>query len=346
VIRLKVPAKEEIRFHDIVRDWVLVHSSAMDDKVLMKSDGMPTYHLANVVDDHLMEITHVIRGEEWLPSAPLHVLLYRYFGWESTMPKFAHLPLLLKPEGNGKLSKRDADMGGFPVFPLEWTDPATGSKSIGFKQEGYLKEAVINFLAFLGWNPGTEQEIFSMNELIEAFSLERIGKAGAKFDIDKAKWFNHEYLKLKTAEEITPDFIKIADQNGVNISMEKALEICSLFHGRTTFVKDILQESHYLLNTPNTYDQASISKWTTEAAAVFSVFAEEIINLANFDSENAKNLLNSICERQGVKMGKQMAALRLAITGSLSGPDLMKSIEIIGAKETKIRIENAIAQLG
>jgi glutamyl-tRNA synthetase len=345
VIRLMVPAKEEIRFHDIVRDWVMVHSSAMDDKVLMKSDGMPTYHLANVVDDHLMEITHVIRGEEWLPSAPLHVLLYRYFGWEKTMPKFAHLPLLLKPEGNGKLSKRDADMGGFPVFPLEWNDPTTGVKSIGFKQEGYLKEAVVNFLAFLGWNPGTEQEIFSMDELIEAFSLERIGKAGAKFDINKAKWFNHEYLKIKNSSEIVDDFLEIAKKNNANISKEKAIEIVELFHGRVTFVKDIFAECQFLLNTPTSYEEASIGKWTPEASAVFAVYAKEISALQVFDVENAKNLLNSICEAQNVKMGKQMAALRLAITGSMSGPDLMKSIEILGADETRLRIENAVEKL-
>ncbi len=345
VIRLLVPAKEEIRFHDIVRDWVMVHSSAIDDKVLMKSDGMPTYHLANVVDDHLMEITHVIRGEEWLPSAPLHVLLYRYFGWESTMPTFAHLPLLLKPEGNGKLSKRDADLGGFPVFPLEWTDPSTGIKSIGFKQEGYLKEALINFLAFLGWNPGTEQELFSMDELIEAFTLDRIGKAGAKFDINKAKWFNHEYLKIKPANEIVADFQEIAKKNRQEISFEKAQAICELFHGRVNFVKDILSECQFLLFTPSQYDQDSISKWTPEASAIFAIYANELSTIQVFDANNAKNLLNSICERANVKMGKQMAALRLAITGSLSGPDLMKSIEILGANETKLRIENAISKL-
>jgi glutamyl-tRNA synthetase len=346
VIRLKVPAKEEIRFHDIVRDWVVVHSSSMDDKVLMKSDGMPTYHLANVVDDHLMEITHVIRGEEWLPSAPLHILLYRYFGWESTMPKFAHLPLLLKPEGNGKLSKRDADMGGFPVFPLEWTDPATGTKSIGFRQEGYLKEALVNFLAFLGWNPGTEQELFSMAELVEAFTLERIGKAGAKFDINKAKWFNHEYLKKQDIALTVASFQAISLEKGINISDEKALEICELFKERVTFVKDIFTECDFLLNTPKTYDEASIAKWTPEASSVFALYANEITKIEVFVIENAKNLLNSICETQGVKMGKQMAALRLAITGSLSGPDLMKSIEILGADETKKRILNAIAVLG
>jgi glutamyl-tRNA synthetase len=293
-----------------------------------------------------MEITHVIRGEEWLPSAPLHVLLYRYFGWESSMPKFAHLPLLLKPEGNGKLSKRDADLGGFPVFPLEWTDPATGIKSIGFKQEGYSKEALVNFLAFLGWNPGTEQELFSMDELIETFTLERIGKAGAKFDINKAKWFNHEYLKQKDDSEIVKDFLALAKNENQNITHEKALEICKLFHGRVTFVKDIFNECQFLLNRPSTYDEAAIEKWTEEASAVFAVYANELSTIQIFDVDNAKNLLNSICEARNIKMGKQMAALRLAITGSLTGPDLMKSIEILGAEETKIRILNAIKVLG
>jgi glutamyl-tRNA synthetase len=197
VIRLKVPRKEEIRLKDMIRGWVMVHSSAIDDKVLMKSDGMPTYHLANIVDDHLMEITHVIRGEEWLPSAPLHVLLYRYLGWESTMPEFAHLPLLLKPDGNGKLSKRDGDKLGFPVFPLNWVDPFTNEKSSGYRENGYLPEAFINFLAFLGWNPGTQQEIFSMDELIEAFSIERIGKSGTRFDQNKVRWYNEQYLRAK-----------------------------------------------------------------------------------------------------------------------------------------------------
>ena len=202
VVRLMVPKKEEVRFHDLVRDWVVVLSSTIDDKILLKSDGMPTYHLANVVDDHLMKITHVIRGEEWLPSAPLHVLLYRYLGWEASMPKFAHLPLLLKPDGNGKLSKRDSLKHGFPIFPLEWHDPESGEKLKGFREEGYLADAFLNFLAFLGWNPGTEQEIFAKDELIKSFSIDRIGKAGAKFDIDKAKWFNQQYLKMKSNDEI------------------------------------------------------------------------------------------------------------------------------------------------
>ena len=225
VIRLKVPAKEEIRLNDLIRGWVVVHSSQIDDKVLLKADGMPTYHLANVVDDHLMEISHVIRGEEWLPSAPLHVLLYKYLGWESTMPQFAHLPLLLKPDGNGKLSKRDADLGGFPIFPLEWTDPFNGTVAKGFREDGYLPEAVVNFLAFLGWNPGTEQELFSIDELIQAFSLERISKHGAKFDINKAKWFNQQYLKQTSDATLATQFL-------ADIEPTKAAKIVHLLYLR------------------------------------------------------------------------------------------------------------------
>ncbi|MBY0424034.1 MAG: glutamate--tRNA ligase, partial [Cytophagales bacterium] len=244
VIRLKVPRKEEVRFHDEVRGWVLVHSSAIDDKVLMKSDGMPTYHLANVVDDHLMEISHVIRGEEWLPSAPLHVLLYKFFGWESTMPKFAHLPLLLKPDGNGKLSKRDADLQGFPVFPLEWT-PESGEIARGFREDGYLPEAMVNFLAFLGWNPGTTQEIFSMQELIDAFTLEKIGKAGAKFDIQKAKWFNQHYLREKSGKELGEYLLNDLTQQGIVTTLEKAEKISGLLKERIVFAKEMLKESQY-----------------------------------------------------------------------------------------------------
>src|SRR5690606_34140016 len=232
VIRIKVPKKEEIRLNDLIRGWVMVHSAQVDDKVLMKSDGMPTYHLANVVDDYLMKISHVIRGEEWLPSAPLHVLLYRYLGWEGVMPRFAHLPLLLKPDGNGKLSKRDADQMGFPIFPLDWTDPTTGDKAAGFRETGYLPEALTNFLAFLGWNPGTEQELFTMDELIDAFSIERIGKAGAKFDIQKAQWFNQQYLRRKSPAELADYLLEALKTEQVSCSREKAVAVAGLISRR------------------------------------------------------------------------------------------------------------------
>src|SRR5690554_3657719 len=228
VIRIKIPRKEEVRLNDMIRGWVLVHSNSLDDKVLMKSDGMPTYHLANIVDDHLMGITHVIRGEEWLPSAPLHVLLYRYLGWEDTMPEFAHLPLLLKPDGNGKLSKRDAEKQGFPIFPLDWTDPVTGEKAIGFREAGYLPEALVNFLAFLGWNPGTEQELFTLDDLVGSFSLERINKAGARFDIQKAQWYNQQYLRRKSPENLAEYLLASLAHEGIDCPHEKAVAIAGL----------------------------------------------------------------------------------------------------------------------
>ncbi len=338
VIRLKVPAKEEIRLKDLIRDWVHVHSSTIDDKVLMKSDGMPTYHLANVVDDHLMEITHVIRGEEWLPSAPLHVLLYRALGWESTMPQFAHLPLLLKPEGNGKLSKRDADLGGFPVFPLEWKNP-DGSTAKGFREEGYLKEAVTNFLAFLGWNPGTEQEMFSMQELIDSFTLERINKAGAKFDINKAKWFNQQYLKLRSDEELAKEYLS-------DIDVEKAVKIVHLFKERVTFPQEIASEAKALLQAPSSYDEAVVaSKWNDDAKRGIAAFKEALVGLDNFVADEIKHTLSAELEKLGIKMGKVMQMLRVTITGLGAGPDLMLSMEIMGKEEVIARLEKALTTL-
>lgn len=338
VIRLKVPAKEEVRFKDIIRDWVHVHSSTMDDKVLMKSDGMPTYHLANVVDDHLMEITHVIRGEEWLPSAPLHVLLYRAFGWEDTMPQFAHLPLLLKPEGNGKLSKRDADSGGFPIFPLAWKNP-DGSIAKGFREEGYLNDAMVNFLAFLGWNPGTEQELFSMEELVEAFTLERINKAGAKFDINKAKWFNQQYLKLRSDETLATEYLP-------NFELDKALKIVHLFKERVTFPQEITKEAEALFVAPTTYDEAVVtSKWNDDAKKGIAAFKDALPALDNFVADEIKHVLNDELQKLGIKMGKVMQALRVATTGVGAGPDLMLSMEIIGKEAVITRLEKALATL-
>ncbi len=338
VIRFKVPPKEEIRFKDIIRDWVLVHSSTVDDKVLMKSDGMPTYHLAHAVDDHLMEISHVIRGEEWLPSAPLHVLLYRAFGWESTMPQFAHLPLLLKPEGNGKLSKRDADAGGFPIFPLTWTMP-DGKQAIGFREEGYLKEALVNFLAFLGWNPGTEQEMFSMDELITAFSLERINKAGAKFDIHKAKWYNQQYLKLSSDEDLAKTYLP-------DYELDKAIKLTHLFKERVTFPQEITQETAKLLKTPATYDEATVaSKWNVDAKNGISAFQHILPTIENFVADEIKHALSDELEKLGIKMGKMMQMLRIAIMGTGVGPDLMLSMEIMGKDEVKLRLEKALFEL-
>ena len=347
VIRLKVPRKEEVRLNDMVRGWVMVHSSAIDDKVLMKSDGMPTYHLANVVDDYLMQITHVIRGEEWLPSAPLHVLLYKYLGWEQSMPQFAHLPLLLKPDGNGKLSKRDADKQGFPIFPLQWQDPVTQEFAAGFKDSGYLSDALINFLALLGWNPGTQQEIFSMDELIKTFSIERIGKSGTKFDIQKAKWFNQQYLKEKTNEVLACYLLEDLAKHSILCSSDKAAFICGLMKERVTFPSDFWNEGKFFFIAPDTYDSTvASSKWNSEAAQVIEEFGKRLSELPNsITSENVKFLLNDVLEKNNIKIGKILQALRLSITGIGSGPDLMSIIETIGKEETANRIDTAIKVL-
>jgi glutamyl-tRNA synthetase len=346
VIRLKVPRKEEIRLKDLIRGWVMVHSSSIDDKVLMKSDGMPTYHLANIVDDHLMEITHVIRGEEWLPSAPLHVLLYRYLGWEDTMPEFAHLPLLLKPDGNGKLSKRDGDKLGFPVFPLQWTDPFTGEKSSGYRESGYLPEAFVNFLAFLGWNPGTHQELFTLDELAEAFSIERIGKSGTRFDINKAKWFNEQYLRAKPDAELAQYLLQALAEHNISCSEEKAIKIASVMKERVTFPQDFWREAAYFFVAPQQYnEQVAAKKWNAAAVGVFEDFKAQLTTLPEFSADQIKALLLQILEQRGMKIGQVMQALRLALTGLEAGPDLMAIIEIIGREETGKRIDAAIAKL-
>ncbi|GAB2790832.1 glutamate--tRNA ligase [Rhabdobacter roseus] len=347
VIRMKVQPKDEIRFHDLIRGWVAVHSSQIDDKVLVKSDGLPTYHLANIVDDHLMGITHVIRGEEWLPSAPLHVLLYKYLGWQDTMPQFAHLPLLLKPDGNGKLSKRDADLGGFPIFPLEWTDPRTGERALGFREEGYRPDATANFLAFLGWNPGTEQELFSMEELIRAFSLERVHKAGARFDIQKAQWYNQQYLKAQPdaalAEQILPQF----GQNGIELSPEQATKIVHLLKDRVHFAGEIVNESAFLFSAPTTYDpDVAAKRWNEEAARAIAGFRDALLSYeGTFAAEEIKHLLAQTLESLGIKMGKVMQALRLALTGLGAGPDLMMTMEILGKAEVVHRLSIAPERL-
>lgn len=335
VIRLKVPAKGEIRFQDSVRDWVHVHTSSMDDKVLMKSDGMPTYHLANVVDDHIMEITHVIRGEEWLPSAPLHILLYQSFGWQA--PQFAHLPLLLKPEGNGKLSKRDADLGGFPVFPMEWTDPQSGVISKGFKQEGYLPAATLNFLAFLGWNPGTEQELFSLDELVDAFSLDRINKAGAKFDVNKAKWFNQQYLKQSDSKELAHVYLP-------NLPAKEADAFVHLFLDRVTFPQEIGQLVYEFTQKPHAYDELVLAtKWNLEAQKGLQVLAASLPTCSTWDADGIKHAIHVALEETGIKMGKVMQMLRVALSGNGAGPDLMISMQLWGKDEVIERINAALS---
>ena len=343
VIRLKVPENEEVVLNDLIRGEVTFHSSQVDDKVLMKSDGMPTYHLANVVDDYLMKISHVIRGEEWLPSAPLHVLLYRYFGWEKAMPEFAHLPLLLKPTGDGKLSKRDADQMGFPIFPLDWNDPSSGETAKGFRESGYLPEALTNFLAFLGWNPGTEQEIFSMNQLIDAFSIERIGKSGAKFDIHKAQWFNAQYLRAKSDEELIAYLFDSLAHEKIECSKEKALKICSVMKDRVTFPKDFWEQGRFFFSSPTMYDEQTIAKkWNQEVVNVLSKFQSAIADLNVVSAENLKATLDKVTAEFGISTGKILAALRVSITGGASGPDLMMTMEIIGKEEIIARLNRAV----
>ena len=343
VIRLKVPDDEEIQLIDLIRGEVKVHSAQIDDKVLMKSDGMPTYHLANVVDDYLMKISHVIRGEEWLPSAPLHVLLYRFLGWEKEMPQFAHLPLLLKPDGNGKLSKRDADQMGFPIFPLNWTDPKTNELAKGFRESGYLPDAMINFLAFLGWNPGTEQELFSMEELVQAFSIERIGKAGARFDIQKAQWFNQQYLKAKSDEELTSYLLDSLAKENIPCSREKALKICAVMKERVTFTQDFWLQGKFFFEAPTTYDaQVIAKKWNDEAIKVLTSYSKEIASTTTLTAELAKSTLESVTTSLGIGTGKILQALRVSITGGASGPDLMMTMEILGKEEVVKRIDHAL----
>lgn len=347
VIRIKIPRKEEVRLNDMIRGWVMVHSSTLDDKVLMKSDGMPTYHLANIVDDHLMGITHVIRGEEWLPSAPLHVLLYKYFGWEDTMPQFAHLPLLLKPDGNGKLSKRDADKHGFPVFPMDWQDPNSGEKAMGFREQGYLKEALINFLAFLGWNPGDHREMFTLDELVDAFSIERIGKSGTKFDINKAKWYNEQYLRAKTDDELALYLQAETAKDGIAVAPAKAAQIAAIMKERATFPADLWNEGKFMLVAPQSFDSDVASKkWNSDAVTVLNAYIGELeADTENLTPEHAKALLETAAEKNGIKLGKIMQAVRLAVTGVGAGPDLMAVFAIIGKEELIRRIQFAIATL-
>jgi glutamyl-tRNA synthetase len=346
VIRFKMPQKEEIRFKDTIRGHVRFHSHTLDDKVLLKSDGMPTYHLANVVDDYLMKITHVIRGEEWLPSAPLHVMLYKTLGWEDSMPQFAHLPLILKPTGKGKLSKRDGAKHGYSVFPLEWKDPETGEISTGFREDGYLPEALINFLALLGWNPGDEREIFSMEELVKTFSMERVNNSGAKFDVDKSKWYNQHYLKAKSPEELGEMLLEELKKDKVDCTLEKATQIAELMRERITFSNELHENAKYFFHAPTEYDaKVAKKKWTQEAVNIFEQYISEIESASDFSAENAKAILEKVLEKNEVGLGRVMQALRLATTGEGGGPDLMPTLSILGKEEVAKRIRTAIEKL-
>ena len=343
VIRIKMPRNEEVKLNDIIRGWVVVNTNNMDDKVIFKSDGMPTYHLANVVDDYLMKITHVIRGEEWLPSAPLHVLLYKYLGWTDSMPEFAHLPLILKPEGNGKLSKRDGDRLGFPVFPIEWINPETKEISSGYKNDGYIPEAFINMLAFLGWNPGTSQELFSLEELCNAFTLERVGKSGAKFDFDKTKWFNQQYLRLKSKKDLSKELQIILKDNGVNKDDEYVEKVCHQLKERAVFVKDMWEEGTYYFFPPSSYDEKTIrKKWKEDTPNFLSEFKNRIELISDFSPENIEAEFKSYLEEKELGMGKLLPALRVSLTGLGMGPSLFDVASLLGKEETIKRIETAL----
>ena len=343
VIRIKTPRNEEVKLYDIIRGWVLVNTNNMDDKVIFKSDGMPTYHLANVVDDYLMKISHVIRGEEWLPSAPLHVLLYRYLGWENEMPKFAHLPLILKPEGNGKLSKRDGDRLGFPVFPTQWKNPQTGEISLGYRESGYFSEAFINMLVFLGWNPGTSKEIFSLKELCESFSLERVGKSGAKFDFDKTKWFNQQYLRNKDDFDLADELIPLLKEQGFSAEKKFVVRVCNELKERATFVSDMLNEGRYFFEAPTNYDEKTVrKKWKENTPEILEALKARLLNLDEFTSNRIQLEFQGILAQFNIGMGQLLPQFRLALTGIGMGPSLFNISEIIGKKETLTRIEKAI----
>ena len=346
VIRIKMPRNVEVKLNDIIRGWVVVNTNNMDDKVIFKSDGMPTYHLANVVDDYMMKISHVIRGEEWLPSAPLHVLLYRYLGWEDAMPQFAHLPLILKPDGNGKLSKRDGDRLGFPVFPTQWMNPETKEISSGYRESGYISEAFINMLSFLGWNPGTTQEIFSMEGLIEAFSLERVGKAGAKFDFDKTRWFNQQYLRSKSKEELAQDLQIILKENGVEAEDNFVETVCEQLKERATLIKDMWEEGKYYFAAPKNYDEKTIrKKWKEDTPKYVLGLKAKLSGLSDFSSENIEIEFKKYLEENELGMGRLLPAFRLCLTGLGMGPSLFDIASLLGQEETIKRMETALEKI-
>ncbi len=347
VVRFKVEPGEEVHVNDMIRGDVVIKSDILDDKVLYKSaDELPTYHLANIVDDHLMEITHVIRGEEWLPSAPLHMLLYRAFGWEATMPQFAHLPLLLKPDGKGKLSKRDGDRLGFPVFPLEWHDPKTGEVSNGFREQGYFPEAVINFLALLGWNPGTEQELFTLDELVEQFDIAKCSKAGARFDYKKAVWFNHEYILKKSDDEIANLFAPIVAGNGVDEPMERITKVVSMMKDRVDFVKELWPLCSFFFIPPVEYDEKTVRKrWKEDSPQVMTELADLLESLDDFSLENQEREVMAWVEAKGYKLGDVMNAFRLALVGIGKGPGMFDISAFLGKEETLRRLRRAVEEL-
>ena len=342
VIRFKMPFNEEIKFDDIIRGNIVVNTTTLDDKVLFKSDGMPTYHLANIVDDHLMKISHVIRGEEWLPSLPLHLILYRSFGWDP--PLFAHLPLLLKPDGKGKLSKRDGDKMGFPVFPLFWP---YGETAKGYREDGYYPEAFVNMLAFLGWNPGSEQEIFSMNELIEAFSLDRVGKSGSRFDYEKAKWFNHHYLQTRTNTQLAIEFREFLRARGYHYDIVRLESLIGMVKERVSFVKEIWEETDFFFEAPETYDQEVIKKrWKEDSPAILMELRSLLEQIDDLSAAGTETAIKTWIEEKGYNTGLIMNILRLVIVGASRGPHMHDIIHWLGKEETLKRIDKGVSLIG
>ncbi len=347
VIRFKMPENEVVEMDDLIRGHVKVNTSTLDDKVLYKSaDALPTYHLANIVDDHLMEISHVIRGEEWLPSLPLHYLLYKAFGWEESQPQFAHLPLLLKPTGGGKLSKRDGDKMGFPVFPLFWTSPTTGETAHGYREDGYFAEAYVNMLALLGWNPGTEQELFSMDELVAEFSLERVSKSGARFQPDKAKWFNAQYMHRKSNEELALLYQPILREHGIEVSDEVAGKVAGIMKERATFIGDLWDLTSYFFVAPVEYDEKQARKyWKGSNPEILKELREVLAGIDDFSLENTEQIVHAWIESKGYGMGQVMNTLRLALVGAGKGPGMYDVTSFLGKDECLKRIDSLFANL-
>jgi len=349
VIRFKIPEDQEVKMTDLIRGEVQVNSTTLDDKVLMKSDGLPTYHLANIVDDHLMQISHVIRGEEWLPSLPLHYLLYEAFGWDK--PQFAHLPLIMKPVGKGKLSKRDGAKMGFPVFPMQWHDPKTGEIYAGYKEDGYFPESFVNLLALLGWNPGTEQEVFTMDELIKLFDLSRVNKSGAKFDPEKAKWFQHQHLQRKTTDELVDLFIPVLqDKLGYTIEgkaiRDYSKKVIELLKERATFVKDFWEQGKFFYVAPTEYAPKAVKKqWKEQTPALMTEVREFLQDITPWEANHIKEKLSEWINAKEIGFGKVMQPLRLSLVGDLKGPDLFVILEMLGKDESLKRIERALAEI-
>src|SRR5574344_558983 len=343
VIRFKFPENTEIKIQDLVRKEVVMNTNILDDKVLYKSDGMPTYHLANVVDDHLMQITHVIRGEEWLPSCPLHVMLYKAFEWEEAMPEFAHLPLLLKPDGNGKLSKRDGDRLGFPVFPLEWKDQKTNEISSGYRESGYLPEAVVNVLALLGWNPGNDQELMSMQELVELFDLNRCSKAGAKFDYKKGIWFNHQYIQKKSNEDVATLFLPVLKAHGVEAPFEKVATIVGMMKERVSFVSELWDVCDFFFVAPTEYDEKTVKKrWKEDSAKCMLELADVLEAIEDFSIEGQEKVVMDWIAAKGYHTGNIMNAFRLTLVGEGKGPHMFDISWVLGKEETLSRMKRAV----